>query len=102
MTKGCLALLVIAGSAFATPVPDAKPLDISLPPLIPTIPGITEPLTTDLAIPLPILQIPTPPLASLSFTGSDIKPKKIGYFWTGAGDNNHAGKNNLYTVHSPD
>lgn len=40
----------------------------------------------------PILQLPTPPLASPPFQGSDIKPKKIGYFWTGAGDNQHAGK----------
>jgi hypothetical protein len=39
--------------------------------------------------PLPILQVPTPPLESPPFPVSNIKPKKIGYFWTGAGDNNH-------------
>ncbi|KAJ5990237.1 hypothetical protein N7522_010444 [Penicillium canescens] len=44
---------------------------LSLPPLIPTIPGVTEPLTTN-APPLPILQ-----------------PKKIGYFWTGSADKFH-------------
>ncbi|CAI7676011.1 unnamed protein product [Penicillium pancosmium] len=61
---------------------------LSLPPLIPSIPGVTEPLTTN-APPLPILQVPTPPLESPPFTPSDIKPKKIGYFWTGAGDKFH-------------
>lgn len=62
---------------------------LSLPPLIPTIPGVTEPLSSN-APPLPILQIPTPPLESPPFVGNQqIKPKKIGYFWTGAGDNQH-------------
>ncbi|KAK6193288.1 high-affinity iron permease [Pestalotiopsis sp. IQ-011] len=62
---------------------------LSLPPLIPSIPGVTEPLASN-APPLPILQLPTPPLPSPPFTPSDIKPKKIGYFWTAAGDNIHA------------
>lgn len=62
---------------------------ISLPPLIPSIPGVTEPLSTN-APPLPILQVPTPPLESPPFVGNqNLKPKKIGYFWTAAGDNNH-------------
>ncbi|KAF2105407.1 hypothetical protein BDV96DRAFT_375895 [Lophiotrema nucula] len=62
---------------------------LSLPPLIPSIPGVTEPLASN-APPLPILQVPTPPLESPPFTGNQtLKPKKIGYFWTGAGDNNH-------------
>ncbi|KAF2733271.1 hypothetical protein EJ04DRAFT_495619 [Polyplosphaeria fusca] len=62
---------------------------ISLPPLIPSIPGVTEPLASN-APPLPILQVPTPPLESPPFVGNQtIQPKKIGYFWTGAGDNNH-------------
>ncbi|KAJ4296303.1 hypothetical protein N0V90_006348 [Kalmusia sp. IMI 367209] len=62
---------------------------LSLPPLIPAIPGVTEPLATN-APPLPILQVPTPPLDSPPFTSNQqLKPKKIGYFWTGAGDNNH-------------
>ncbi|KAI1653306.1 hypothetical protein F4813DRAFT_375359 [Daldinia decipiens] len=61
---------------------------LSLPPLIPTIPGVTEPLTSN-APPLPILQIPTPPLESPPFEASNIKPKKIGYFWTASGDNKH-------------
>ncbi|KAK4127026.1 hypothetical protein N657DRAFT_566176 [Parathielavia appendiculata] len=64
-------------------------LGISLPgPLIPSIPGVTTPLTQN-APPLPILQVPTPPLDSPPFTASNIKPKKIGYFWTGAGDKQH-------------
>jgi selenium-binding protein 1 len=28
-------------------------------------------------------------LESPPWEGSEIKPKKIGYFWTGAGDNQH-------------
>ncbi len=66
-----------------------KRQDVSVPGgVIPSIPGVTEPLSTN-APPLPILQVPTPPLQSQPFTPSNIKPKKIGYFWTGAGDNEH-------------
>jgi len=79
-----------AALAVGSPVPDPDP-QLSLPPLIPSIPIITDPIVSN-APPLPILQVPTPPLASPPFTGSDIQPKKIGYFWTGAGDNEHAGK----------
>jgi len=89
--------LVVAGVAVlavANPVP--APLGISLLPLIPSIPGFTDPITQN-APPLPVLQIPTPPLASPPFQGSDIRPKKIGYFWTEAGDNEHAG---MYCFHS--
>jgi selenium-binding protein 1 len=74
-------LLAWGGLASAAP-------QLSLPPLIPSIPGVTEPLTSN-APPLPILQVPTPPLESPPWEGSEIKPKKIGYFWTGAGDNQH-------------
>ena len=56
--------------------------------LIPSIPGVTDPLASN-APPLPVLQVPTPPLASPPFDGVNIKPKKIGYFWTGSGDNIH-------------
>jgi selenium-binding protein 1 len=70
-------------------------LGISLPPLIPSIPGVTEPLTTN-APPLPVLQVPTPPLESPPFTPSSIKPKKIGYFWTGSGDKFHKGAVSKY------
>ncbi|RMZ81413.1 hypothetical protein DV738_g2196, partial [Chaetothyriales sp. CBS 135597] len=63
---------------------------LSLPPLIPSIPGVTEPLIEGISLPLPVLQLPTAPLLSPAFNGSDIKPKKIGYFWTGAGDKAHA------------
>ncbi|KAB8338853.1 hypothetical protein FH972_021797 [Carpinus fangiana] len=59
--------------------------------LIPSIPGVTEPLSNN-NIPLPVLQLPTPPLDSPPFTPSNIRPKKIGYFWTAAGDNKHKGK----------
>ncbi|KAK7699250.1 hypothetical protein SLS57_012436 [Botryosphaeria dothidea] len=62
---------------------------LSLPPLIPSIPGVTDPLASN-APPLPVLQLPTSPIASPPFSGSNIKPKKIGYFWTGAGDKVHA------------
>ncbi|KAF2498719.1 hypothetical protein BU16DRAFT_605065 [Lophium mytilinum] len=70
-------------ATFAVPA-----LSLSLPPLIPTIPGVTEPLSSN-APPLPILQIPTPPLESPPFTPSNIRPKKIGFFWTASGDNEH-------------
>lgn len=78
-------LAVALTSPVAVPDPDPQ---VSLPPLIPSLPVDTTPL----APPLPVLQVPTPALPSPPFQGSDIKPKKIGYFWTGAGDNNHAGK----------
>ena len=66
-----------------------SPLGLSLPPLIPAIPGVTVPLLPENQIPLPVLQLPTPPLPSEPFPVKDIKPKKIGYVWTGAGDNKH-------------
>ena len=79
LSKALLSAALAVGSAHA----------ISLPPLIPAIPGVTEPLATN-APPLPILQVPTPPLDSPPFTSNQqIKPKKIGYFWTAAGDNTH-------------
>uniref|UniRef100_A0A0D2XXQ2 Methanethiol oxidase n=1 Tax=Fusarium oxysporum (strain Fo5176) TaxID=660025 RepID=A0A0D2XXQ2_FUSOF len=78
----------LASQVSASPANIAK-RGLSLPPLIPKIPGVTEPLA-DNAPPLPILQLPTPPLDSPPFKVSNIKPKKIGYFWTGAGDNKHA------------
>ncbi|KAK0717934.1 hypothetical protein B0T26DRAFT_855133 [Lasiosphaeria miniovina] len=84
---------LVAHLASATPATPGtvkrSPLGISLPPLIPSIPGVTVPLVGNLAPPLPILQVPTPALPSDPFTPSNIKPKKIGYFWTGAGDNQH-------------
>lgn len=79
----------LTAQVSASPAELNKRLGVSLPPLIPKIPGVTEPLA-DNAPPLPILQLPTPPLDSLPFKTSNIKPKKIGYFWTGAGDNKHA------------
>jgi selenium-binding protein 1 len=92
-----LGYLATFGSATPTNTGTTKrsPLGISLPPLIPSIPGVTEPLASN-APPLPILQLPTPALESPPFTASDIKPKKIGYFWTGSGDNLH--KDFLATV----
>jgi hypothetical protein len=54
-----------------------------------SLPGVTEPLS-DNAPPLPILQLPTPPLANPPHSVIlQIRPKKIGYFWTAAGDNKH-------------
>lgn len=92
MPRLLLAAAYAAVLVFGSPLPDpvAEP-QLSLPPLIPSIPIITDPIVSN-APPLPILQLPTPPLVSPPFQGSDIKPKKIGYFWTGAGDNQHAGR----------
>lgn len=62
-------------------------------PSIPKIPGVTTPLIQplyDLLPALPIIQFFLPPLDSPSFTPSGIKPKKIGYYWVGAGDKEHA------------
>ncbi|KAG7001344.1 56kda selenium binding protein (SBP56) [Physcia stellaris] len=86
-----LVLGYLAVSVLANPIPEAEPDPdpLSLPPLIPSVPGFTDPIGT-LAPPLPVLQVPTPAKPSPPFTGSDIKPKKIGYFWTAAGDNDHA------------
>lgn len=92
-----LAIGSILGLVLASPFPEPRPdaqlptlPPISLPPLIPSVPGFTDPIVQN-APPLPVLQVPTPALESPPFTGSDIKPKKIGYFWTGAGDNQHKG-----------
>lgn len=66
---------------------------LSLPPLIPKIQGVTTPLIQplyDLIPALPVFQAPLPPLDSPAFTPSNIKPKKIGYYWVGAGDKEHA------------
>ncbi|SMR54873.1 unnamed protein product [Zymoseptoria tritici ST99CH_3D1] len=60
----------------------------SLPPLIPHTP--LDQTINDVAPPLPILQIPTPALPNPGYTPSDIKPKKLVFVWTGAGDNKHA------------
>ncbi|PIA98129.1 hypothetical protein CB0940_06137 [Cercospora beticola] len=81
------AFVGLASAAIPFGVPSKR--QISLPPLIPAIPGVTEPISEN-APPRPILQLPTPPLPSPPWEGSNIKPKKIGYFWTGAGDNKHA------------
>ena len=86
MSRQLLAVAYAAVLAFGSPVPDPDP-QISLPPLIPSIPGVTEPLALN-----------APPLPSPPFVGSNIKPKKIGYFWTGAGDNIHAGKESHLVV----
>ncbi|KAI0005657.1 hypothetical protein F4779DRAFT_44697 [Xylariaceae sp. FL0662B] len=84
-----LAVATLASLSRVVAVPSkVQERQISLPPLIPAIPGVTEPLAS-IAPPLPILQVPTPPLDSPPFTPSNIKPKKIGYFWVGAGDKKH-------------
>lgn len=82
---GCL-LTVVLGSPLAAPDPVAQ---LSLPG-VPSVPGFIGPLSS-LVPPTPVLQFPSPALDSPPFTGSDIKPKKIGYFFVGAGDNDHAG-----------
>lgn len=83
-------------TGLLAPTVSANPLGLSIPGgLIPAIPGVTEALGS-IVPPLPILQAPTPALPSEPFSGSDIKPKKIGYFWTGSGDDQH--KDFLATV----
>ncbi|KAI5361301.1 hypothetical protein Slin14017_G080340 [Septoria linicola] len=52
-------LLALAGAAPTEKA--ATKRQTSLPPLIPTIPGVTEPICSN-APPLPILQLPTPAL----------------------------------------
>jgi hypothetical protein len=86
MTRSTFALAALASLAAAIPAP----LDLSLPPLIPYIPGVSE-LLYQVVPPLPILQVPLPPLPAPPFTASNIKPKKVGYFWTGSADGEHAG-----------
>lgn len=62
----------------------------SLPPVIPAAGPLPE-LTNAVAPPLPVLQIPTPPLPNPGSTVNDtIRPRKFAYVWTGAGDNKHA------------
>ena len=79
----------VSASPFADPQPDPV-AQISLPPVIPSVPSFTDPINS-LAPPLPVLQVPTPAKDSPPFQGSDLKPKKVGYFFTGAGDKQHAG-----------
>lgn len=87
-------LLAVSATPASSPVGKRSPLGgLSLPPLIPNIPGVTQPLA-DGVPPLPILQVPTPALdtdssESQKINLKNIKPKKIGYIWTGAGDNHH-------------
>lgn len=90
MRSSTLGFAACVGLAAAFPRPQLDlPVDgVHLSPLIPSIPGVTEPLTTN-APPLPILQVPTPALESPDYNGSNIHPKKFGYFWTGSGDNMH-------------
>lgn len=83
--KLCLAISV--GVTVAWPSPEPQ---VSIP-AIPSIPGVTEPLGTA-APPGIILQPPTPPLPDPdpNYTPSEIEPKKIGFFFAAAGDNEHA------------
>jgi hypothetical protein len=75
MSFSKLALAALACTAAATP---AQKRQLSLPnALIPKIPGVTD-IISENAPPLPILQLPTPPLDSPPWQGSNIKPKKIG------------------------
>lgn len=82
-----LSLTLCWGLAAASPNP--KP-QVSIP-VLPSIPGVTVPLASA-APPGIILQPPTPPLPDPdpNYTPSEIKPKKIGFFFAGAGDNEHA------------
>ncbi|KAI5804655.1 hypothetical protein DFH27DRAFT_594647 [Peziza echinospora] len=84
---------VLAALAVASPLPAAAPAalgdGLTVPPLIPPVPGVTDPLTTIIP-PVPIVRGPIPPIAeSPPFVSSDIRPKKVGYFWAGSGDRAH-------------
>jgi hypothetical protein len=97
--KSAVVAAALAAPVFANPIVTPTlvkrllgiPLPVSIPNgIIPSIPGVTEPLASN-APPLPVLQLPTPPIPdTITVPLSNIKPKKIGYFWTGAGDNIHA------------
>ena len=81
MARSIYVLATLASLAMGSPAPkpseQISPRQISIPgSLIPLIPGVTEPLSSN-APPLPILQVPTTPLDSPPFTGSNIQPKKI-------------------------
>lgn len=83
----CSTLLVTI--AFAAPAHEEQKRQLSLPgSLIPKLGNLTDPLATN-APPLPILQLPTPPIDAAPFKASNTKPKKLGYFWTGAEDRKH-------------
>ncbi|OBT97007.1 hypothetical protein VE01_04917 [Pseudogymnoascus verrucosus] len=84
MARAALALAALASVAFANPVPD-----LSLPPLIPYISGISE-LLYQVVPPTPILQAPLPPIPAAKIPSSNLKPKKVGYFWTGSADQRYA------------
>ncbi|KAK6502707.1 hypothetical protein TWF506_003282 [Arthrobotrys conoides] len=90
--KAAFLLALHATSTFASPVPNPKPNPLSIPgSLIPSIPvpGVNE-IINNLAPPIPILRLPTPPIKSPPFTPSNLKPKKVGYFWTGPGNIQYA------------
>lgn len=84
MTRSALALAALASLVIANPVPD-----LSLPPLVPYVSGISE-LLYQVVPPLPILQAPLPPIPAAKIPSSNIKPKKVGYFWTGSADQRYA------------
>ncbi|EWC47711.1 hypothetical protein DRE_02911 [Drechslerella stenobrocha 248] len=85
--KSAIALALQITFALTSPVPKPGPNadPLPLPPLIPSIPGVTD-LLSGLVPPLPIVRVSTPPLKSPPFTASNLKPKKLGYFWTGPGN----------------
>ncbi|KAK6522433.1 hypothetical protein TWF281_002994 [Arthrobotrys megalospora] len=82
--KAAFLLALHATFALTSPVPKPDPLSIPGS-LIPPIPIVKE-LLPSLAPPLPILRVPTPPITSPQFVSSNLKPKKLGYFWTGPGN----------------
>ncbi|KAJ6263891.1 hypothetical protein Dda_0028 [Drechslerella dactyloides] len=85
-----LAVALRAASAFASPVPKPAAKADPLGPIIPKIPIITDPLADVISPEIPVLRVPTPPITSPPFSSSNLKPKKIGYFWTGPGNIDYA------------
>lgn len=75
--------------ALSAPATEEHKRQVSIPgSLIPKLGNLTDPIANN-APPLPILQLPTPPIDAAPFKPSNTKPKKLGYFWTGAEDRKH-------------
>lgn len=78
---------VTVGLSLAAPAAEKRQLSIEGS-LIPKIGNVTDALQNILGDGI-ILQPPTPPVDAAPFPKSNIKPKKLAYFWTGSNDRKH-------------